>query len=851
MPAVFDPYQAWLGIPRQEQPPHHYRLLDIAPLEADPAVIEAAAARQTKILQMQAVGPYVALAQQICGEVAAARYCLVTPSAKTAYDAQLRPRLAQAAAAPARPLPVAASLPRPLPAPALHRPLPAPRPQPVPQVVQPISPAAPEFDVSAGSKPAPKTTALSPRRPSSSGQATAGRSAFELFKIIAGAIAGLLIAVLILNYFVGIDPLGWSVGARMDDAKPKKVAAAKTQIGPPRVVPNDPLPPETRDPTVPGRVEPSPERPSNSGSPFPPEGGPPSQNGFNPPQHPTRPVQPPPEETSPVEEPRSLANLTPEGSERPTVPGKKSPLPSAAEQVSKLAAVKEIYQAEFAKAKTGANPEFVSFLLTTAAKVEGDPFARYVLYQEAFKQACAGSDIDAAAEAFDKLEAEFECEPFAPRFELLTRMGTSAKANDQRMIAAKGALLLLDHALALGKIAEADKLARIADTQTKIIIDKDLRAKAAAAMQTTSELAKDLKSFTDAAEELTQTPEDPAANLAVGRYRCLIEGKWDAGLSHLAKSNDDAITSAATMDLAGPKGEMTASKIGDAWYDLAKGGKGQGFYARADIWYQKGMEGESGLSLARLKRRHEEIGQLKLPSRALGQTPQSLAWPRARDLVSGGRGVDIPSTDLLTLLNFQRASPAQGWTKNGSSLTSPTAAQNAVAFVESSFQPPGREYSMQARITRTSDRDTKGKLAGGVIFGLTQKGKRFALVIDEVSSSGQRLAYLTMGTAKESQNSSVVRYPQIRLRSDDVVCNVSSDKITVLISGQPLLQYTGDMSALALPPGSPFAPAKPFFYAQEFGINTIDRWSIGPATEQSTPDSAFPRSGQPVGPKRK
>ena len=103
MSAVFDPYQAWLGIPRHEQPPHHYRLLGIAPLEADPAIIQAAAERQTKILQMQAVGPYVALAQQICGEVAAARYCLLTPATKSAYDAQLGPRLATAAASPAPP----------------------------------------------------------------------------------------------------------------------------------------------------------------------------------------------------------------------------------------------------------------------------------------------------------------------------------------------------------------------------------------------------------------------------------------------------------------------------------------------------------------------------------------------------------------------------------------------------------------------------------------------------------------------------------------------------------------------------------------------------------------------------
>ena len=35
----FDPYHVWLGIPPEEQPPSHYRLLGLRPLEADGDVI--------------------------------------------------------------------------------------------------------------------------------------------------------------------------------------------------------------------------------------------------------------------------------------------------------------------------------------------------------------------------------------------------------------------------------------------------------------------------------------------------------------------------------------------------------------------------------------------------------------------------------------------------------------------------------------------------------------------------------------------------------------------------------------------------------------------------------------------
>jgi hypothetical protein len=43
----FDPYQKWLGIPPQEQPPSFYRLLTLKPLESDLEVISKATTNLT------------------------------------------------------------------------------------------------------------------------------------------------------------------------------------------------------------------------------------------------------------------------------------------------------------------------------------------------------------------------------------------------------------------------------------------------------------------------------------------------------------------------------------------------------------------------------------------------------------------------------------------------------------------------------------------------------------------------------------------------------------------------------------------------------------------------------------
>lgn len=92
---AFDPYHKWLGIPREDQPPNHYRLLGLNAFESDPDVIEVAANRQMVYLKQCADGPEVALSQTLLNEIAAARLCLLKPDSKSAYDAELKQKLTE------------------------------------------------------------------------------------------------------------------------------------------------------------------------------------------------------------------------------------------------------------------------------------------------------------------------------------------------------------------------------------------------------------------------------------------------------------------------------------------------------------------------------------------------------------------------------------------------------------------------------------------------------------------------------------------------------------------------------------------------------------------------------------
>lgn len=97
MSSDFDPYYLWLGIPPQEQPPNHYRLLGIAAFESNASVIDSAASRQSTYLHSVAAGPQRQASQKLLTEIAGARRALLNAESKLAYDAELKTRLESAA----------------------------------------------------------------------------------------------------------------------------------------------------------------------------------------------------------------------------------------------------------------------------------------------------------------------------------------------------------------------------------------------------------------------------------------------------------------------------------------------------------------------------------------------------------------------------------------------------------------------------------------------------------------------------------------------------------------------------------------------------------------------------------
>jgi len=201
----FDPYQHWLGIPAAEQPPHHYRLLGIPPLEPNPEVIRQAAQRQAAHVRRFQSSQYLAVTNKLLGDIAAAASCLLDPRAKAAYDAQLRERLPAPVHVP--PWAAGASAPVMAPGAAAQPSPPAPPPAAAPAGPPPPVAAPPVAGPPGSSAPGPAPPGPVVSAPLIRKTPVLGAPAVALFAVAVAALAAVLVLV-----FSGEEPASKSRG---------------------------------------------------------------------------------------------------------------------------------------------------------------------------------------------------------------------------------------------------------------------------------------------------------------------------------------------------------------------------------------------------------------------------------------------------------------------------------------------------------------------------------------------------------------------------------------------------------------------------------------------------------------
>lgn len=294
---------------------------------------------------------------------------------------------------------------------------------------------------------------------------------------------------------------------------------------------------------------------------------------------------------------------TSQDDERAPVPEKKH-----RDEARKL--IREVFETEYSKKAAVDRRGLAEKLIRQGSESKDDMATRYVLFEEARDLAVQAVDAELAFEAIKQLTRFFQVDAIQLRKATLSTLGKKAKTNGERIRLALMHLRMADEAVAVNDFSAASASARSAQTLAKRAKQVSLAARAKTRSKEIKELQRRFDELTQARETLAGNPDDPQANLAVGRFMCFDRDNWTEGLSFLAKGSGGPLNSLATKELAEPTDAAEQMEVGDRWWGLAEKEKGavrQRVRRHAATWYEKAVGELSGLRKVKVQKRLTEL----------------------------------------------------------------------------------------------------------------------------------------------------------------------------------------------------------------------------------------------------
>ncbi len=250
---------------------------------------------------------------------------------------------------------------------------------------------------------------------------------------------------------------------------------------------------------------------------------------------------------------------------------KKIAPPSPADQERIAKELDDVYKLAHSPAKDRA---MIAEMFKTADEPGSSPAERYMLLTKGVALAAGLGDFEAAFQGIDTLDAVYEIDLFGMKQKLLDESVAMLKTSDQITAFVAAAEQLINQAVAadqydtaLAVVTTAKK--GIAKRPADFRLFKEADERLAHRRGETVALQGAHAGVEEAQKTLAKRPGDPAANLTLGRWYCLLKNDWQRGLPLLAKSGDDRFQPLAKQELAGNLDTKSQLQIADGWWDAA------------------------------------------------------------------------------------------------------------------------------------------------------------------------------------------------------------------------------------------------------------------------------------------
>ncbi len=611
MAKQFDPYHKWLAIPPQEQPPNHYRLLGVSLFESDPDVIDSAADKCMAHLRSFQTGQNAAHAQKLLNEVSAARVCLLNADQRATYDMHLRQTVASTAASPN----VSSA-----------------------NVVAPAS-SSDNVQTPVSTTTSIPTFAAEQQTPSMSRRAK--------------KTPGWVIPVVAIVTTILLAAIGTAVMvATGEKDETANVNEADHQLDSANTT-NDQAVPDEQE-AIPGKQD-DPSDPQND---IPFVGSKTDQTAFdiktqepkvdnpNPVVQGDQTNSANPNESDPkadATDPPKVSAETPPSVAISDEPAKKQPLPSDARKQEILASIEEAYRLSEATSFE-AKLKVAADLYALSKESNGNLDEKFVLLRTAMEFARDGGDAALMLEVADAM-AGFEVELLNIKRSFLLQFAEEAKTVDAIASLVDNSKSILEDLVNSDDAAAAQLLAKaVYSAASRPGAKADSRKKAYDQQKQIDKVYQEAKRIENAVATLKQNPDDPQANLAVGRWRCFTKGDWEIGLPLLAKGSDASLKQLAQREAVKAESVGDQVAIADAWWvaaNSASSNEKRHFLARAAHWYSIAKpNAASGIEKLKIEKRLAEIGDVVPSQTASSDRPVVAKRDKPKRSASANRPAD-------------------------------------------------------------------------------------------------------------------------------------------------------------------------------------------------------------------
>jgi hypothetical protein len=435
-------------------------------------------------------------------------------------------------------------------------------------------------------------------------------------------------------------------------------------------------------------------------------------------------------------------------------------VPDKADQARSRKLFREVFAKELADRSPIARRALAGRLLDEASKVATIPSDQFVLLFGATEAGRKGSDLNLCLRAADTLANAFEVDGLQVKTDAALKMsfkGDSSFTNSQNGWAG---LALIDQLLGAEDYVAAVHL--IAQLKPVTAADPSLatqlqnRAKEVDTRRTASErIARDLV-------KLKTAPEDPAANLAVGKFLCFIKGDWAGGLPLLAKGSDAKLKELARQELGKPSGAAAYTSLGDGWWDVAATQRDMS-YAKvaqhAAQFYVLAMESTSGLRRALMEKRVAEAAGL-----------------------AGQRVVN-----LMPLIDLGKDVVSGTWRlSNGQ----PTSGDGRFDRIRIPYEPP-EEYDFIIEFTRQGSNDVVCQI-------LSHSGHSFEWINGANRNTVSGFERIDGRGAGDGKTAVVLKATQDQGKRHRSVVKIRKHSIAAYVDGNLMVEYPTDFSDLTV-----------------------------------------------------